>query len=486
MGSVSLNKILIFIYYLAKILRGDKTLTESKPNRRMILKYVMTGAICGVIAGVGGYVAGLTAVPSPRTVTETITTTITKTVTVTPSPPSGPEYIKIGLEAPLTGPLSQVGSQMLQGAIIAIEEINAKGGVYVREFGRRIPIKLVTGDDKGVPEEGVAAVKKMIFVDKVTAIVGTYDLVVGVATIPIATENRVPYMVSFGPSIAEVIKDKSYVFHYEIHLFDWTGDPLDFFTEVLKPKVAPNRNLRVAFLAEDSLFGEVSMMGFNYNLKNKKLPIDFVAVEKYEKFATDLHAYLTKVKASDPDVVVMIATPDVAQRIQVQGIRDLNFRTFYFGIPCNEDPAYYKMLGEFGDYQLQNSRFTAFQPYKPIAAKFIEEYKKRWGELPGMMSANCYDMVKLVAYTIESVGTLDREVIRDFLEKIDIPANDFLAPAKGNRIKWDENHELHMSSFVEQLRYNKETGLIPYVIWGPPEVKKQRELEIPPWYTIKP
>lgn len=463
--------------------------------------------ILAIIAGIGYWQAAtitpgtititstqtVTAAPgTAATVTETITksTTVTETVTrtttlistvsaVTPAP----EFIKIGLMAPLTGPWSFIGAHLEKGAIIAVEEINNKGGVYVAQYGKRIPIKLISADDKASIDEGVAVVKRLIFLDKVDLIIGIYDTPEAMAVVPIAVEAKVPIIFDGGGSMRNVVKDYSYAFHYEIHTHDWTGTELQFLVDVVKPLVAPNRNLKIAILCEDSPFGEIAMEGYTWNKETKGLPVDFVTVVKYKWGETDFHSHMTRIKDTKPDAVIVAATPEQAAHAIEHGLRDVGLKTVYIGLPCLEEPHFYELVGKFGDYVVYDSRFTPYQPYKPVAKDFVERYKTKWGELPSFMAPLTYDMVKIAAYAIESAGTLDKAAIKDALTKLNIPADEFLAPMLNNRVAWDDYNEAHMSSFVIQLRWNEALGkLEPYIVWGPPEVAKQATYVLPPYY----
>jgi branched-chain amino acid transport system substrate-binding protein len=448
--------------------------------------------IIGLVAGYGGTL--LTVSPATTTITKTVVagtvthtvtqvTTVTTTVTASIPPVTAPDFIKIGLMAPLTGPWSFIGAHLEKGAMLAVEEINNKGGVYVAQYGKKIPLKLISADDKASIDEGTAVIKRLIFSDKVDVIIGIYDTPEAMAVVPIAVEAGVPIIFDGGGSMRGIVKDYSYAFHYEIHTHDWTGAELRFLVEVVKPLVAPDRNLKIAILCEDSPFGEIATEGYTWNKETKNLPIEFVTIVKYKWGETSFQTLMTRIKAAKPDAVIVAATPEQAAHAIEQGIRDVGLKTVYIGLPCLEEPHFYELIGEFGDYVVYDSRFTPHIPYKPVAADFVKKYKEKWGELPSFMAPLTYDMVKIAAYAIESAGTLDKKVIRDALEKLNIPADDFLAPMYNNRVAWDDYHEAHMSSFVIQLRWDKATNTLkPFVVWGPPEVAKTANYQLPPYY----
>jgi branched-chain amino acid transport system substrate-binding protein len=96
--------------------------------------------------------------------------------------------IKIGLVAALSGPSAQSGEAITQGLTIAIDEINAGGGVLGR------PLALVKRDDESSPPKGATAARELVYDEKVAAIFGGLDTPVSLAIVPIANKEHVPYM----------------------------------------------------------------------------------------------------------------------------------------------------------------------------------------------------------------------------------------------------------------------------------------------------
>ena len=98
---------------------------------------------------------------------------------------------KIGVVASMTGPASATGKDMWQSALIAADEINAQGGVYVQEFGRNVTIELVQGDDESTREGGQKAVSKLISSDGVAVLVGGFSSAVTSAHQPMVADTHV-------------------------------------------------------------------------------------------------------------------------------------------------------------------------------------------------------------------------------------------------------------------------------------------------------
>lgn len=395
-----------------------------------------------------------------------------------------PESIKIGLVAPLSGGASDVGGDMRQAAILAVEEINKDGGVYVEEYDKKIPIELVEGDTKTSPSEGVTAVERLITNENVVALVGGFSSGVTYAD-EVPAAGKVPYIIT-GASSSQVTRrtdiDTSYFFHYCSITDDYSNAIIQFFVDELKPKVAPDRPLKIALIYRDDPYGQGCYESSVNYIENNNLSVEIVAAEKFPPGETDFHSYLTKIAAENPDAVYAIDFVEGTSSIYIQGQRDVGLNTAYMAVECNEDPAFYELLGEWGDGQLLETKFAPYAPaYTPLIDAYKEAYNERWGETPGMMGADTYDGIYLAAEAIEQAGTLDRTAIRDALENIN--ESERLIPMEGGRIKFDENHEISPKIFITQMHWDEENEeLVPYIVW--PESIKQRDFVLPEDYEV--
>src|SRR5258706_346682 len=96
--------------------------------------------------------------------------------------------IKIGLVTALSGQSARAGEAITRGLTVAIDEINAKGGV----LGRKL--ELVRRDDEATPAKGVIAARELLYKEKVTVLFGGLDTPVSIAIVPIVNEAKVPFM----------------------------------------------------------------------------------------------------------------------------------------------------------------------------------------------------------------------------------------------------------------------------------------------------
>ncbi len=116
--------------------------------------------------------------------------------------------VSIGFVGPVTGPFAELGTAMRDGALIAVEAVNAQGGVRIG--GRSYTIKLVIGDEENVPERAVAATRRLIEVDKVTGILGYAISTNLLAAMQLLQDSKIPMIDTSGraDSIPRQIAEK--------------------------------------------------------------------------------------------------------------------------------------------------------------------------------------------------------------------------------------------------------------------------------------
>lgn len=389
--------------------------------------------------------------------------------------------IKIGLVASLTGSAADVGTDMERAAMMAVEEINNAGGVYVSEYNTKLKIELIVGDDKTNPQEGVAIVTKLITEDNVDVLVGGFSSAVTLASQVPAIEHNVPFVIT-GASSSLVTrrtdKNTSYMFHYCTITDDYSETIVRFLNHTVKPLVAPDRNLSLAILYQNTAYGQGCYQSTVYFINSLGLDITIVAAETFNMGDTDFHTQLLKIKDAKPDAVYHAGfTKDTSDAIK-QGIGDVGLNTLYIAVECCEEPQFYDFLGSFGDRQILQSKFgPQAESYSEAVDEYKAKYIERWGVIPGMMGADTYDAIYLIAKAIENAGTLDKAKIRDAIENIEIPQ--MLIMMKDGIIRFDENHEIDPICFIEQMIWDG-TKLKPYIVY--PDELKQRDFELPPGY----
>ncbi len=411
--------------------------------------------------------------------------------------PAAPEAIRIGLVAPLTGPASTTGNDMLEAAELAIEEINAQGGVYVKEYGKKLPLKLYKGDTETSTQGGVKAVTKLITEDKVHVLVGGFSSSITYADQVVAAEHKMPFIIT-GASSPVITRrtdiDTSTFFHHCPTTDDYSEATMLFVDQVIRPAInkkfgfSEDRPLRLAVVYQEGKYGEGVLEGVKKAIKKHNLKITIVAEEKFKRGESDFRTILTAVKAAKPDVVYPATFLNEQVPLVTQGRRDVGLNTIYLAVEATDDPDYYHNVGEWGDYSIQESRFSPYTtPPTPVgerAKRFKEAFYKKFGDYPSMMGASTYEGIYIAAKAIELAGSLDKEKIVEALNQLEM--EEIVEPMKGGKISFKNPYrESKFELYMQQLRYDPNIGEPrPVIVW--PDNLKEADFELPPWYEPGP
>jgi len=314
--------------------------------------------------------------------------------------------IKIGAAEALTGPAAKYGVSIKNGFMLALDDINAKGGVN----GNKLVLSIE--DEQGKKEEAINAFKKLIFQDKVLMLFGPTLSNSAFAADPIANATKT---VVFGTSnTAEGITAMG---------------PFTFRNSVMEPDVVPTttraavqhfglKKVAVIYGNDDALTKN------GYDVFKTTLTAQNIAVtdtETYAKGDVDFKAQLTKIKASNPDAIVCSCLVEEAANIILQ-TRTLGMKQPYIGGNGLNSPKLFDIAKEAGDNTIVGSPWSA-ENTAPANQAFISAYKAKYNADPDQFSAQAYDAMHIVATAIQSIklsGDLaqDRIALRDALPAV--------------------------------------------------------------------
>jgi branched-chain amino acid transport system substrate-binding protein len=395
--------------------------------------------------------------------------------------------------ASMTGPASTTGKDIWQSAVLAADEINAEGGVYVAELGKKVPITLVQGDDESTREGGQKAVSRLITQDGVDLLVGGYSSAVVSAHQSIVAEYKVPYIVS-GASSSAVSRrtdiDTSYMFFHRPNAEDSAEVIVLFIDEVLRPAIneefgfSEERPLRLAIVYQDTSYGTGQQNAVHDHIARYNLSIDVVAEEKFKMGESDFRTSLTSAGAADPDAIYTVTFLNELIPLVQQGRRDVGLNTLFFAIEPNDDPDFYSGVGNYGEATILQSRFspyTAPKGHEAAHASFVQNFEELWGGFPGMMGVATYEGIYVAAQAIEDAGTLQKEAVRDALDALEMPQ--MVEMMRDGTITFSEDyHESKFELYVSQLVWDDSAGETrPLIVY--PDAFKEDDFVFPEWYV---
>ncbi|MEY2879082.1 MAG: hypothetical protein RLZZ15_1462, partial [Verrucomicrobiota bacterium] len=308
-----------------------------------------------------------------------------------------PDTIKVGHYGSLTGKDAAFGVATRKGVLLAVEEINAKGGVLGR------PLEYLVEDIQSKAGESATVVKKLISRDKVAVVIGANASANSLEAAPICQNAKIPMMAisSTNPAVTE---KGDYIFRI-CFIDPFQGAVLaKFAATTLKAK-------RVALLtAVNSPYS----VGLSEVLR-RDFPArggTIVAEQKYSEGDKDFRAQLTAIRAAKPDVIAATGFYSEAALICIQA-RSLGLDIPVIGGDGWEAPQ----LVELGGKAVENTYYSTYfsaENNAPEVRSFVARYQKRWSnEVPEGVSALGYDAMYLIADAMKRAGTTDGAKLRD-------------------------------------------------------------------------
>jgi len=307
------------------------------------------------------------------------------------------DTIKIGVVTPLSTGDFRSGKINVQTVELAVEELNAKGGI----LGKKVEV--VIADDEGKPPAGVIAMKRMIASEKVSAIVGLWHSSVAVAQEKVATQMQVPMLLHYSWSDDLTAGHSDYV--YRVGPFNAE------IAQLALPHIKKNvKNL--AILYETNAFGT----GFaDYLEKISKAAGLNVYSIGYPQEATDLKPQLLQLKAKSPkpELLVIAAVYEATNLIPKQAL-EIGLAP-EMEILCSWDwptyPAFQEILGEKGVGVTYATFESDLLQLSPLGKKFKKAYKAKYNMDPPVFALFLYDEVMILAETMERIKSSDPKAI---------------------------------------------------------------------------
>ncbi len=319
---------------------------------------------------------------------------------------SAADTIKVGIVLPLTGKLAKFGEIENKSFLMAVDEINAAGGVNGKK------IELIIEDTTGKPDVGRSAIEKLITQDKVPVIGGGYSSSVTWATIAVAQQNKVPFLVNTGSADKITEQGWEYIFRLNPPVSEYPGGFASFVKEVATDLKT------VAILHENSLFGQKGSKKFVKQAQS--LGMKVLMKEGYEAGAIDFKPLLVKVKSKKPDLVYMISYIMDASLLMRQA-KELNFnpKLFVGGAAGFTLPEFHKNAGKAAEYVFSATLWTPSVPY-PGAKEYYDKFVAKYNTPTEYHGAEAYAAMYVLADALKRAKSLTPKDIRDALAATDM------------------------------------------------------------------
>lgn len=338
--------------------------------------------------------------------------------------------IVLGEYASLTGPTASFGQSSHEGLALALDEINAAGGV----LGKKV--RVITEDDASDANQAVNVVQKLVNADGVAAVIGEVASKRSLAGGGVCDQYRCP-MLSPASTNPEVTVENGKVKPYVYRIC---------FTDTFQGNIDGKFGLgqgwkKVALMAN---VDEDYSKGLSASFKKAFTggAGEIVAEESYSGDTKDFKSQLSRIKDKNPDAVYVPGYYNEVGLILPQA-KQVGLSVPFFGGDGWDSPQTNKIPEAQGDFY--SDHFSVEDP-RPEVKHFVQAYQAKYGKTPDAMAVLGYDAMRVVADAIKRAGKADRQAITDALAQ----TKDF--PGASGTISIDAEHNARKPIVILQIK----------------------------------
>lgn len=314
--------------------------------------------------------------------------------------------IKIGGLLETSGFIASLGGPGLDGAMLAVEQINAAGGISGRK------VQLVNINSESDNTKTVTGAKRLIEQEKVVAIIGPMSSGSAFAVTDTIERAKVP-MIANGASRGIVLPPETKRFSFLAPLTD-----VVVLGVMLKDMQARGIK-KIAILNSDVAFGTAGRESLEKAVG--AAGVTLVAKETFGNADTDITPQLTKIRGSEAEATVLWAT-GAGLAIATKNHRSLGIKTPLYLAHSANDFNFLRLAGDAANGILLpsskiyvTSALPASDPQKSVVEGFVQAYEKKYGKPPATFAGNGYDAAMMIMQAVKKAGA-DPEKVRDAIE----------------------------------------------------------------------
>ena len=306
----------------------------------------------------------------------------------------------VGVPLPLTGAEAKFGEMEKQAYEMAVDEINAKGGV------KGVKLVLDIQDSGGKPDTATAIVEKFIGTNKYPIVVGEYTSQCSYAVAGVAEKYKVPYLVVTGAADKITQQGWKYIYRLNPPASLYNMGVFGFFEAVAKPK-------SIAILYENTDFGNSTSKAMKEYCEGHG--VNVVLSEGYQSGGVDFKPILQKVKSLRPDIVYMVSyLMDASLLMRQSKELDINAQAFIGGGAGHTLPEFLQNAAEASELCMSATLWTPQAKY-PGAKDFFDNFKKKYGKEPDYHGVEAYAATYVLADVLKRTKANTPEDLRNAL-----------------------------------------------------------------------
>ena len=382
------------------------------------------------------------------------------------------DNVKIGNIEPMSGPSATLGQQGKAAREMAVEEINAAGGI--KALGG-MKLELIYADSESKPEKGVAEAERLINTEKVHVLTGCWNSAVTYPTTAVAERYGIPFVVPV--SVSDKITDQGFKNVFRIAAKDswWTKDQFSFLKDMqaeFGTKVE-----KLAFVYENGDWGK----GFATQWKKLAEEAGYKVVldEPYPSTATDLSPVVQKIRRANPDVLMLVSNAaDAILLTNTIAEYKVKVKAIVASGGGHADPSFMKAVGKNAQYLFDIVEWET-DVNKPGAKEANDKFKAKNGYNLTGEAVDAYVAMYVLKDALERAGSLEPAKIREALATTNLKDGPGMIVGY-DAVKFDATGQNEMASPVIVQVADLGKGLERVTIWP----KNARRAGYPPVFPI--
>ena len=323
------------------------------------------------------------------------------------------EPIKVGLVAALSGQSAKSGEGITRGLTIALDEINARGGLL---GGRQLT--LIRRDDESNPSKGQIAARELIFKEGVAVLFGGIDSPVSLAIVPLANKEKIPFMGVWAAATPITRNGADPNFVFRVSAVDELVDKA-----LVQYAVKKYGAKRPGMMLINNPWGESNEKGLTAAVAAAQ--IETAGIEKFEANDVDMVPQLSRLKAARSDVILLVANaaPGAQMMKSLERMDWMVPVVSHWGISGGRFP---ELAGKGAQHVEFIQTYSFFGPQSDVGQRVLAALQAKYPDIkgPGDVTppvgvANAYDAMHLIALAIAKAGSTDGEKVRQGLYAIE-------------------------------------------------------------------
>lgn len=315
------------------------------------------------------------------------------------------DTVKVGIVLPLTGDEAKFGEIEKQSFDLALEEINAGGGINGKK------LELIMEDDTGRPEVGRSVVEKLIAKDQVVMVGGGYSSSVTFAVAGVCQQNKMPLLVNTGSADKITTQGWDYIFRLNPPVSHYADSITSLLANVVKPTT-------VAILYENSLFGTQGAKSFEETCVSAGYKV--VLKEGYEHGGIDFKPVLVRIKQLNPDIVYMVSYVMDASLLMKQAKElKLTPKMFIGGGAGFTLPEFAQNAGTASEKIISATLWHQVLPF-PGARDYYNKFVARYNKPTEYHGAEAYAAAYVIADALKRAKSFKNSDIKQALSETDL------------------------------------------------------------------